>query len=64
MKNTYYTCLGTIRKDCRTQHKTLEAAQRCLERDQSKCKAHNGETDRVVMFFNGFDFEPVEKVGK
>lgn len=58
--DTYYTCMGgQVRPPCRTRHKTLETAEKCLERDQSKCKTHNGMTDRYIVFFNGADFEPL-----
>ena len=56
----YYTCIGKIRPPCRVEHQTLEAAQKCLERDQSKCKTHNGTTDRYIVFFDGYIFVPVE----
>lgn len=57
---TYHTCTGEIRGRCRTEHKTIEAAEKCLERDQSRCKTFNGVSDRKIVYFNGFVFEPVE----
>lgn len=43
-----YTTYGSVRGDCGHQHRTIEAAQRCADRDNRDCRKIGGYSDRRV----------------
>ncbi len=43
-----YTTYGSVRGDCGHQHRTVEAAQRCADRDMRDCRKVGGYSDRRV----------------
>jgi hypothetical protein len=45
----YYVTIGSVRGECGHRHKTLAAAQRCLERDMEGCAMQGGYSDRRVV---------------
>ena len=59
VKHHFYTCFGVYRPPCRTNHKTLETAERCLDRDRQLCKRFNGVSDRYIAMWDGGKFENV-----
>lgn len=46
----YWTTEGSIRRCCGHRHRTEEAAERCLKKDQRGCEAQGGYSDRIVIF--------------
>jgi len=44
-----YTTKGSIRGCCGHQHRTIEAAQRCADRDHAGCARQGGYSDRRVV---------------
>lgn len=42
MTTTLYTTWGSVRSDCGHEHRTMDAAERCLERDQRACRRLGG----------------------
>jgi len=50
----YYTC-GTnldVRGNCGHKHRTLEAAEKCNDRDQAGCARQGGYSDRGVVYID------------
>ena len=45
----YYFCDGDVRGACGHQHKTVEAAIECLERDRRGCRTQGGYSDRNIV---------------
>jgi hypothetical protein len=45
----YYTTDGSVRGDCGHKHRTVEAARRCLDKDQRGCSSQGGYSDRRVV---------------
>ncbi len=43
-----YTTYGSGRQGCGHKHRSLEAANRCLDRDARGCAKQGGYSDRVV----------------
>lgn len=43
-----YTTYGSVRGGCGHQHRTVEAAERCLNDDQNGCASQGGYSDRRV----------------
>jgi len=48
-KSATYICTGSVRGECGHQHRTQEAAERCLARDQRGCAMQGGYSDRRVV---------------
>lgn len=46
--STHYTARGPVRGCCGHKHRSLEAALRCVNRDQSGCASQGGYSDRSV----------------
>jgi len=44
----YYTCWGDVRGCCGIAHRSIEAAQRCIEEDQKGCEGQGGYSDREI----------------
>ena len=44
-----YWCRGPVRGACGHHHKTLEAADRCLQRDIRGCAKQGGYSDRRIV---------------
>lgn len=44
-----YTTYGSVRGCCGHKHKTSEAAEKCLDRDQKGCRSQGGYSDRSVV---------------
>lgn len=47
---THYIAAGSVRGPCAHQHRTVEAAQACVERDRRDCRSLGGGaySDRAV----------------
>ena len=45
---TTYTTYGSVRGGCGHRHKTIRAAEHCLDRDQRGCSSQGGYSDRSV----------------
>jgi len=43
------TCYGSVRGCCGHVHRSWDAAQRCVERDQRGCQSQGGYSDRHVI---------------
>ena len=43
-----YTTWGSVRGCCGHMHKTADAAERCIAKDDRGCKMQGGYSDRVV----------------
>ena len=43
-----YTTWGSVCGDCGHEHRTLEAAYRCLRRHQRGCRSQGGYSDREI----------------
>jgi hypothetical protein len=51
---SYYTTEGNVRGSCGHRHRTEEAAERCLAKDQHGCAAQWGYSDRrIVRYVDG-----------
>ena len=50
---TTYTTRGSVRGCCGHNHRTIETAQKCLDRDQSGCASQGGYSDRSVYAVEG-----------
>ena len=48
-----YTTIGRVRGCCGHQHRSIEAAQRCVNRDQAGCAKQGGYSDRSVVKGDG-----------
>ena len=48
-----YITIGSVRGACPHVHRTIEAAQRCLARDQAGCASQRGYSDRRVVRVDG-----------
>lgn len=48
--STYYTCgnFRDVRGNCGHHHRTIDAAEKCLARDQSGCVSQGGYSDRSI----------------
>jgi len=46
---TKFTTIGSVRGSCRHNHRTLNAAIDCCDRDSSACKSQGGYSDRRVF---------------
>lgn len=46
---TYYTTTGSVRGCCDHKHRTIETAQRCIDRDHAGCKSQGGYSDRKIV---------------
>ena len=44
-----YTCYGSVRGCCGHEHRTEDAAFRCIERDTRGCASHGGYSDRQIF---------------
>ena len=44
-----YTTRGNVRGCCGHKHRTIEAAKRCADHDQSECSRQGGYSDRRVV---------------
>ena len=44
-----YGCIGDVRGDCGIDHRTPEAAARCIEADHRGCAAQGGYSDRRIV---------------
>ena len=44
-----YACHGSVRGGCGCLHRTIEAAEKCLARDQAGCKKARGYSDRTIV---------------
>lgn len=56
----YYETIGSVRGNCGHHHKTIEAAQRCIDRDMVGCKSQGGYSDRFIhLIEDGQDKGPV-----
>jgi hypothetical protein len=60
MTMTTYTTTGSVRGSCRHQHRTIEAAYRCIVRDSRGCERQGGYTDRHVQRTDGTPLSAVE----
>lgn len=47
--STQYRCIGSVRQWCGHNHRTCEAAERCIARDIRGCASYGGYSDRVVV---------------
>lgn len=45
---TTYTTRGSVRGGCGHKHRTMAAAVRCLQADQSCCRTLRGYSDRTI----------------
>lgn len=45
---TIYTTYGSVRGCCGHRHRTPEAAQACIDRDQRGCASQGGYSDRSI----------------
>lgn len=45
---TYYECEGSVRGSCGHQHRTVHAAEACIDRDQGGCASQGGYSDRSL----------------
>lgn len=43
-----YTTWGPVRGGCGHAHRSIEAAERCLEKDQRGCASQGGYSDRSI----------------
>lgn len=50
-----YTTWGDVRGGCGHRHKTIAAAEQCIERDSAGCQRQGGYTDRHVRVLEGDD---------
>jgi len=48
MKKYFYTTNGSVRGSCGHRHRSLDAAEKCIEKDGSGCRSQGGYTDRSV----------------
>ena len=48
MTATTYTTIGPVRECCGHEHRTEEAALRCISRDQTGCRRQGGYSDRSI----------------
>lgn len=55
-----YTTQGSVRGCCGHQHKTIEAAQRCINRDHAGCVRQGGYSDRSVVKGDGTELDQDE----
>ena len=54
-KREYYETYGDVRGSCDHNHRTIEAAERCLEKDSRGCKKQGGYSDRSIYRVIGDD---------
>lgn len=59
---TTYTTRGSVRGGCEHTHKSIAAAQKCLERDQHACKSLGvgGYSDRIIVRTDGAGLSDAE----
>lgn len=50
---TTYTTIGSVRGSCGHTHRTYGGAMACLRRDQARCAAVGGYSDRHVASSDG-----------
>lgn len=50
-----YTTWGPVRGDCGHVHRSLDAAEACLNRDGRECKSAGGYSDREVRVITSRD---------
>lgn len=48
-----YTTVGDVRGACGHNHRTIDAAQRCVDKDQRNCERQGGYSDRSVVRSDG-----------
>lgn len=48
-----YITIGSVRGACPHIHRTIEAAQACLDRDQRGCASQHGYSDRRIVRVDG-----------
>lgn len=48
-----YTTRGHVRGTCGHKHRTIKAAQKCVQRDREGCRAQGGYSDRMVCAVSG-----------
>ncbi len=46
---TTYTTRGSVRGSCGHNHRTLKAAEKCIQADQARCRSQGGYSDRVTL---------------
>jgi hypothetical protein len=51
----YYTCWGSVRGNCGHYHKSIEAAEKCIARDDRGCAAQGGYSDRSIRVIDSPD---------
>lgn len=44
----YYTTDGDVRGSCDHKHRTLDAAQKCKDKDSCGCASQGGYSDRYI----------------
>ena len=59
-KATTYTTIGSVRGCCGHQHRTIEAAQQCVNRDHAGCVRQGGYSDRSVVKGDGSELSEDE----
>lgn len=50
---TKYECVGSVCGSCGHKHNTVEAAVKCLVKDQKRCKSQGGYSDRKIKGTDG-----------
>jgi hypothetical protein len=50
-----YRCVGDVRGWCGHNHRTVDGAIRCLDRDQCGCESHRGYSDREIVEYRDRD---------
>ena len=55
-----YTTIGSVRGCCGHQHRTIEAAQQCVNRDHAGCVRQGGYSDRSVVKGDGSELDQDE----
>jgi hypothetical protein len=57
MARTTYSTHGSVRGSCGHEHRSVEAAARCLRKDMADCVSVGGYSDRSVV---ASDDEPLD----
>jgi hypothetical protein len=50
---TTYTTAGSVRGTCGHNHKTIVAAEKCLQSDRDGCGSQGGYSDRQIVRADG-----------
>ena len=48
-ESTRYRCIGDVRGWCHIDHRSYEAAERCISRDRRGCVSQGGYSDRTIV---------------